>query len=61
MHLKRIRIEGYRASAAASITCELSGRFSLILGANGAGKTTINGLFLPEVGVSEPAADEQQA
>lgn len=42
MHLKRIRIEGYRASAAASITCELSGRFSLILGANGAGKTTIN-------------------
>lgn len=42
MHLKRIRIEGYRASANSPVTCELGGRFSLILGANGAGKTTIN-------------------
>lgn len=42
MHLRRVEVEGYRASANAPIVCELSGRFSLILGANGAGKTTIN-------------------
>ena len=42
MYLKRIRIEGYRASAGSPLTCELGGRFSLVLGANGAGKTTIN-------------------
>lgn len=42
MHLKRIEVEGYRASATAPIVCELGGRFSLILGANGSGKTTIN-------------------
>lgn len=42
MHLRRIKVEGYRASANAPIVCELSGRFSLILGANGSGKTTIN-------------------
>ena len=42
MHLKRVEIKGYRASANTPIICELSGRFSLILGANGSGKTTIN-------------------
>jgi len=42
MYLKRIEVEGYRASANTPIVCELSGRFSLILGANGSGKTTIN-------------------
>lgn len=42
MYLKRIEVEGYRASANAPVTCELGGRFSLLLGANGAGKTTIN-------------------
>ena len=42
MHLKRIEFEGYRASANSPIVCELPGRFSLILGANGSGKTTIN-------------------
>ncbi len=42
MYLKRLEVEGYRASANAPITCVLSGRFSLILGANGSGKTTIN-------------------
>ena len=42
MHLKRIEVQGYRASANAPIVCELCGRFSLILGANGSGKTTIN-------------------
>jgi len=42
VYLKRIEVEGYRASANAPIVCELGGRFSLILGANGSGKTTIN-------------------
>ena len=42
MHLKRIEVRGYRASANSPIVCELPGRFSLILGANGSGKTTIN-------------------
>lgn len=42
MYLKRLKVEGYRASAISPIDCELSGRFSLILGANGSGKTTIN-------------------
>lgn len=42
MHLRRVEVEGYRASANAPIVCDLPGRFSLILGANGSGKTTIN-------------------
>lgn len=42
MYLKRVEVEGYRASAHEAISCELGGRFSLILGANGSGKTTIN-------------------
>lgn len=42
MYLKRVEVQGYRASANAPIICELGGRFSLILGANGSGKTTIN-------------------
>lgn len=42
MYLRRIEIEGYRASAEAPLVCEFSGRFSLVVGANGAGKTTIN-------------------
>ena len=42
MHLKCIEVDGYRASANSPIVCELPGRFSLILGANGSGKTTIN-------------------
>lgn len=42
MHLKRIEVEGYRAAATSPIVCEFGSRFSLLLGANGAGKTTIN-------------------
>lgn len=42
MYLKRVEIAGYRAAAVAPIVCEFGGRFSLVLGANGAGKTTIN-------------------
>ncbi len=42
MYLKRLDVEGYRAAASTPLTCEFGGRFSLLLGANGAGKTTIN-------------------
>lgn len=42
MYLKRVEVQGYRASAKEPIVCELGGRFSLIIGANGSGKTTIN-------------------
>lgn len=42
MYLSSIDVEGYRASALGPVTCQLPGRFSLILGANGSGKTTIN-------------------
>ncbi|QOD92792.1 AAA family ATPase [Chryseoglobus sp. 28M-23] len=42
MHLRRVEVNGFRASAVDPISCELPGRFSLIVGANGTGKTTIN-------------------
>lgn len=42
MYLKRITIEGFRAAAQHPITLDLPGRFSLLVGSNGAGKTTIN-------------------
>lgn len=42
MYLKRVDVQGYRAAAAAPLTCEFTGRFGVLLGANGAGKTTIN-------------------
>jgi hypothetical protein len=41
MHLKRLAVSGFRASHDGSITCEFPGRFSVLLGANGSGKTTI--------------------
>lgn len=42
MYLKRITIEGFRAAVPHPITLDLPGRFSLLVGSNGAGKTTIN-------------------
>ena len=42
MHLRRVTVEGFRAAASAPLTVEFPGRFSLLVGANGAGKTTIN-------------------
>lgn len=42
MHLRKVEIEGFRAAASAPLKVELPGRFSLLVGANGAGKTTIN-------------------
>lgn len=42
MHLRKVTVEGYRAAADSPLTIELPGRFSVLVGANGAGKTTIN-------------------
>ncbi len=41
MYLKRVAVEGFRASAGGRLSCELPGRFAVLLGANNAGKTTI--------------------
>ncbi|MFB7128833.1 ATP-dependent endonuclease [Kitasatospora sp. NPDC056273] len=41
MHLSRLKVSGLRASAEGEIECELPGRFSVLIGANGVGKTTI--------------------
>lgn len=41
MYLKRITVRGYRAACAEELVCELPGRFSVLLGANGTGKTTL--------------------
>lgn len=42
MYLSSVEVQGYRASATGPVECQLPGRFSLLIGANGAGKTTIN-------------------
>lgn len=41
MYLSRVKVSGLRASAEGEIDCQLPGRFSVLIGANGAGKTTI--------------------
>lgn len=46
MHLKRLDIQGYRAAAEIPMTVDFPGRFSLLLGANGSGKTTISEAIL---------------
>ena len=47
VYLRRFRSEGFRGSAEHPIDVEFPGRFSLLIGANGAGKTTIcDGLYL---------------
>jgi putative ATP-dependent endonuclease of OLD family len=42
VHLRRLTIEGFRAAANSPVTVEFPGRFSLVVGSNGVGKTTIN-------------------
>lgn len=42
VHLRRVTVDGFRAAANAPLAVEFPGRFSLLAGANGAGKTTIN-------------------
>ncbi|MFI6162977.1 ATP-dependent nuclease [Micromonospora haikouensis] len=47
MHLSKITVHGFRASAENLIECELPGRFSVLIGANNAGKSTVcDGLYL---------------
>lgn len=41
MFLRKVTLQGYRASGDQEIVCELPGRFSVIVGANGTGKTSI--------------------
>ncbi|MFD3943278.1 ATP-dependent endonuclease [Streptomyces sp. NPDC058579] len=41
VHLSRIAVSGFRASAEGEMTCDLPGRFSVLIGANGSGKTTL--------------------
>ncbi|MEV0302073.1 ATP-dependent nuclease [Streptomyces prasinus] len=41
MHLSRVEVKGLRASAESEIVCDLPGRFSVLIGANGVGKTTV--------------------
>ncbi|HWK25436.1 MAG TPA: hypothetical protein VNS09_02680 [Solirubrobacter sp.] len=41
MHLSKLTVRGFRASAEAKIEVDLPGRFSVLVGANAAGKTTV--------------------
>lgn len=41
MYLKSVAVHGFRAANEQPLVCELPGRFSVLLGANGAGKSTI--------------------
>lgn len=63
MYLKRVDVQGYRAAGSEPLTCEFTGRFNLLLGANGAGKTTVNEAILhahrhkfPRLGAIDGAA-----
>ncbi len=42
MHLSRLHVQGLRATAHGEMEINLPGRFSVLIGANGAGKTTIS-------------------
>ena len=41
MYLRRVAVRGFRSAAAGAVVCEFPGRFSLLIGSNNAGKTTI--------------------
>lgn len=40
MYIRRLTVHGFRSAASDSVTCEFPGRFSVLVGANNAGKTT---------------------
>jgi putative ATP-dependent endonuclease of OLD family len=42
VHLSRLAITGFRAAADAELQCRFPGRFSLLVGANNVGKTTVS-------------------
>lgn len=63
MHLTRLAVRGFRASATRELECRFPGRFSVLIGANSAGKTTVSeAVYLahprtfPSVVVRFPAA-----
>jgi putative ATP-dependent endonuclease of OLD family len=41
VYLSRLTVRGFRAAATAELTCTFPGRFSVLLGPNNAGKTTV--------------------
>jgi hypothetical protein len=41
MFLARVAVEGFRASVPGPLICDIPGRFSVLLGANGTGKSTV--------------------
>jgi len=41
MFLRRLTVRGFRSAVATELMCELPGRFSLLIGSNNAGKTTV--------------------
>lgn len=41
MHLSKVTVQGFRGGARANLTCAFPGRFSVLLGPNNAGKTTV--------------------
>ena len=41
MYLRRLTVRGFRSSARSDLVCEFAGRFSLLIGSNNAGKTTV--------------------
>ncbi|MFF3734735.1 ATP-dependent endonuclease [Streptomyces sp. NPDC002476] len=56
VHLSRIAVSGFRASADGEMVCHIPGRFSVLIGANGAGKTTLtDALYLSHPGSRFPA------
>lgn len=42
VYLRRVLVRGFRAAADHDLTCEFPGRFSLLVGANNAGKSTVS-------------------
>ena len=41
MFLRRLTVRGFRSAVAADLSCQFPGRFSLVIGSNNAGKTTV--------------------
>ena len=46
MYLSRITVAGFRAAAYSDLECEIPGRFSVLLGANSTGKSTVSEAIL---------------
>jgi putative ATP-dependent endonuclease of OLD family len=41
VYLRQVRVRGFRSSGESDVVCEFPGRFSLLIGSNNAGKTTV--------------------